>query len=548
MNRYDTFSSTTSDDSNCSECRKRRELRNNQLNICDSADEVPSPAPAPAPLSSDLILPCNYCIEFDENSLEMAPHRILGSAACICAAPDINNDDGTEQFRPKSIFYVHQQGEDECADCSLNKIDGKLLLHETELAHKHRIQVYETAFDSTVQPCEDRFDIEQRIRNAMLMEHHQFLLANEMANQDNTKSKNNINPNCDYHDNVIETTKDLQNLHINLDANVACTSSSSTNNPIPRYTHSPPSTAPLPIKFPSKHEQILHRNSIRSAPNLPLSNAIQRQANNNGDKSSNGTPERLQQPVVKRSSSNRVASKKCSHGLALSSDRVLQLRHHKRRVPRPDRNPKNFSSNDSISSSSASGSIESLRSSTSEGNRSTTSSESRRSGSLSSHSSDSGAQLRYPLRAPVIIHANMNVLSPISDKSIDPNDPNATATRNLQLFSNADGGGTKLDIGNSASENQKAKRRYLQNRASLLLKDEIQGSDSGISLQSRDDSKSKNLALHNFNNQVKPQPFNNSGLSLPEEFANLPFDMPKLRSRKLLSEQVIFALKIISKN
>lgn len=485
----------------------------------------------------------------------MAPHRILGSAACICAAPDIN-DDGPEQFRSKSIFYVHQQGEDECADCSLNKIDSKLLLHDPELAHKHRIQVYETAFDSTVQPCdENRFDIEQRIRNAMLMEHHQFLLANEMAKQDNAKTINNIKTNCDYHDKIIETAKDLQNLHINLDANVACTSSSSTNNA--RYTHSPPSTAPLPIKFPSKHEQILHRHSIRSAPNLPLSNAIHRQAiHDTGDKTfinnSNAAPERLQQPVVKRSSSNRVASKKCSHGLALSSDRVLQLRHHKRRVPRTERNPKNFSSNDSITSSSASGSIESLRSSTSEGNRSTSSSESHRSASLSSHSSDSGAQLRYPLRAPVIIHANMNILSPISDKSLqepplDANDASSAATRNLQLFTNTDGTGTKLDAGSSTSDNQKAKRRYLQNRASLLLKDEIQGSDSGISLQSRDDSKSKNLALHNFNIQAKPQPFNNSGLSLPEEFANLPFDMPKLRSRKILSEQVICIIIFVEK-
>lgn len=104
-------------------------------------------------------------------------------------------------------------------------------------------------------------------------------------------------------------------------------------------------------------------------------------------------------------------------------------------------------------------------------------------------------------------------------------------------------------------ENQKQnKRRYLQNRASLILKDEIQGSDSGISLQSRDDTKIKNLCLPNVNggqqpaavpqvisanqSQASSQGFTNSGLSLPEDFANLPFDMPKLR-RNLLSEQVM---------
>lgn len=55
VNRCDTFSSTTSDDSNCTECRKRRELRNLPPSrdesfgaTCDEyeeREEVPSPAP-----------------------------------------------------------------------------------------------------------------------------------------------------------------------------------------------------------------------------------------------------------------------------------------------------------------------------------------------------------------------------------------------------------------------------------------------------------------------------------------------------------------------
>lgn len=70
--------------------------------------------------------------------------------------------------------------------------------------------------------------------------------------------------------------------------------------------------------------------------------------------------------------------------------------------------------------------------------------------------------------------------------------------------------------------------------------DEIQGSDSGISLQSRDGSKSK----HSFHSFDSPKllgnklAINKSDLSL-EEFGNLPFDMPKLRRKNLLMEQVL---------
>lgn len=63
----------------------------------------------------------------------------------------------------------------------------------------------------------------------------------------------------------------------------------------------------------------------------------------------------------------------------------------------------------------------------------------------------------------------------------------------------------------------------------------IQGSDSGISLQSRDGSKSK----HSFHSFDSPKLLGNkSDLSLFEEFGNLPFDMPKLRRKKMLMEQV----------
>lgn len=145
------------------------------------------------------------------------------------------------------------------------------------------------------------------------------------------------------------------------------------------------------------------------------------------------------------------------------------------------------------------------------------------------------------MRAPVIVHANMNILSPISDKSLEPSFElcdGGAAKKNIQgpALAGAEDGA----VAGAAGAGDKAKRRYLQNRASLLLKDEIQGSDSGISLQSRDEFKSKNLALHNFTSNQPPHlMFNNSELSLPEDIANLPFDMPKLRGRKIVPDQVM---------
>lgn len=530
-NRCDTFSSTTSDDSNCTECRKRRELRHLPLNSCESLDDdhqPPSPAPPAIATNSNCCIQIRYDVG-DDDSLSMPP---LGPAACICAAP--NND---EEFHSKSIFYVHHQTDDdvdECANCTLDPIDASAA--NDMGSNKRRIQVYETAFDSTgaVAHCSnDNFDIEERIRNVMLMEHKTTAFqtpteaggATAIANGHSTNKQFN----CDFHNkNINETnlSQDLQNLRIG-ESGAGASSSSSKVLPQHRFTHSPPSTAPLPIKFSNQHGR-------------------------------------------KPAMSIRQLSKKCSHGVVLASERVMQLRHGKRRTA-CSRATKKISSTESMSSSSGSGSMESLHSSTSEGNRSTTSSESRQSASLSSHSSDSGARVRYPLRAPVIVHANMNILSPISDKSISIQEMVSTAAEGAAASSMATAASARiLAIGDDVEkskligdpENQKMKRRYLQNRASLLLKDEILGSDSGISLQSRDEAKTKNLALHNFNNnninqlpsqsqkqqqqqQQQPAPFNNSGLSLHEEFANLPFDMPKLRSRNILMEQVRINVRCI---
>lgn len=535
-NRYDTFSSTTSDDSNCSECRKRREFRNLPQSQDESfgvgadydeqgeEEEVPSPAPNE--------FPCNCYIQ---NDCSMAPHRLLGHAArCISAADD------NDSYRPKSIFYVHEQGEDQCADCTIDKEESYQYDSDAMSSSKRRIQVYETAFDSTVPVCptDDNCEIEERIRNIMLMD-AQFIRPNEHQEISNVNADKPINQysNCDYHKNSIEKRNAAHN-------------SSSNNNLASqdRYSsHSQPSTAPMPIKFPEQHD-MLYRDNIRSAPNLPQSNA---------------TPHhhRIIEANDRRKPNKKAMSKKkCSHVSEQKCEK--QMRKTKRRQ-RPSSGgqtgAQKYSSTESLSSSNES--IESLHSNVSDGNRSSISSGSRHSASLSSHSSDSGARVRYSLRTPVIVHANMNILSPISDKSIQESSElfSGANRKNVQLFNETNGASgampkeftkqTSVDM--MLLENQKSnKRRYLQNRASLLLKDEIQGSDSGISLQSRDETKIKNLALPNFNvgqqkqlisnqSQTSNQGFNNSELSLPEDLANLPFDMPKLR-RNILSEQVNF--------
>lgn len=540
INDRDTFSSTTSDDSNCSECRKRRELQHHlqqsqDESFCvsgeydDREEEVPSPAPNEFPCDS------RAYIEADSQDVteddEMAPHRLLGNS-CICSTEP---NDESAQYRSKSIFYVHQKGEDQCADCSVSNVNERSYSCESDLmsAGKRRIQVYETAFDSTVplSGSDEHCDIEERIRNIMIVEPEYA-----QSTKQKTESKGGHQFNCDYQ----------KNRQISENRNVASTSCNSTSSKnlaaTGRYAspHSPPSTAPMPIKFPEKHDPMLFRDSNQSAPELPQSNAM---PHHHHDRHGHGHGPNDHSKATKK----LIQKKKCSH----APDRVKQARKSKRRQKAQNQSgPHKYSSTESLSSSE--GSIESIHSSASDGNRSSISSGSRHSASLSSHSSDSGARVRYPLRAPVIVHANMNILSPISDKSIQESSEMFAAgasRKNLQLFNeNATGIVSVKELNKQTSvdmmllENQKSNKRRLQNRASLLLKDEIQGSDSGISLQSRDDSKIKSLVLPNLNGgQPKPESqASNQTINNSDDIAQLPFDMPKLRRNILISEQVSF--------
>lgn len=166
-----------------------------------------------------------------------------------------------------------------------------------------------------------------------------------------------------------------------------------------------------------------------------------------------------------------------------------------------------FSSTESMATSSSGGSLESIKSSTSEGNRSTSSSESHRSSSLSSHSSDSmgnvvaitAENLQYHLQQTNPHHNQNNkmhhALSPISDKSsVEPVSETSDNNKNnnSQKPSPEDTEQTTGAQHHPLKPDIKIKRRALQNKNLINLglqvstsSNEAQGSDSGISVESR---------------------------------------------------------------
>lgn len=454
--RCDSPSTTTSDDSDCTECQKRRDWHAKALALVRDSCNIPAYSP---------------------NS--MPPHRLLGPAVCACAAPDFP-DDHDDLFRPRSIFYVHPQGVDECADCSLGgggtttttssttfstTRDIKNLLEEDEMSGSggdrgsgRTRKIYETAFDCKILKSDDDLDEVERITN------HSILMQLNNTNQKMTKTKSNSKlsrlkniKNTSNHstqqqqqqhpqqqnkqmapsksDGSASTiSQEMENLHLNnsnLDNINNANTVSSSQLPLRGYTPSPPSTAPLPVKFPAKHERYFIMNSIKSAPNLPSSQ------NQNQNSAQHPRLRELRVPVdgalrphdiQDSDNGSMVECETASYNnsprprsVVLESSRVLELKrsHHGKSssTQNPGRGRKNYSSTESMATSSSGGSMESLRSSTSEGNRSTTSSESHHSTSLSSHSSDSGPSLSYPLRAPLILHTKLHILSPISDKS-----------------------------------------------------------------------------------------------------------------------------------
>nr|NP_572806.2 heavyweight, isoform C [Drosophila melanogaster]AAF48171.2 heavyweight, isoform C [Drosophila melanogaster] len=620
---------------------------------------------------------------------------------------ELGDDLEEEYFRPRSIFYVHPHGVHECIECAQpaqpatvpaptlsnpsldiygddeDEVDGDEDEDEEDdsedIMGSRRRQIYETAFDCKIAKSDDDLDEVDRITNCSVL----LQLSNgnggdiskvtgssktraECKRAKNSKNQALQEQTGEAHVQVHHVEAELgklqlsqvdqqnqnQNQSQNQQHGVSATgsgaSASSTQQlPVRGYTPSPPSTAPLPMKFPGKHDRYLNMNSIRSAPNLPAANPahprlrdlrlpIQSMRHQCGGSSNDNslTDSAYVNPPSTNSNSNAAsasasasvsatgsAAPRRPRSFVLESGRVLELRrsaqghqggqsthhhhHHHHHAPGSRRNRHgqsqgqttggghNYSSTESIATSSSGGSMESLRSSTSEGNRSTSSSESRHSSSLSSHSSESGSggsggsggsSVAYPLRpAPLLLHSKLHILSPISDKS-SQEPASASASEQSQqpsqqlapMASQEDDSTTSgAPAGNqvqvNASLKQPRSNRGAPNKALLQLADELLGSDSGISLHSREDGKPQALALQRLT-LPKLQLIGAEGTTtsatasgaggssatggssgaggsgsgsvvasgstgIQQDLRDLPFDMPKLRRRKTLQQE-----------
>lgn len=576
--------STTSDDSNCSECQKRRREWHAQAlalvqQSCNVVSRVQTGTePAGGELNSD-----------PGNGLEMAPHRLLGPVMCACAAPStVGDDDVDEMFRPRSIFYVHKLGEQGCEDCrpttattttgasqaTLNSVG-----REKSVENIPRIQrrIYETSFDTKIYRSDDDLDNFDNSTRVALTPHSMGSSLGDVlgaqsgggrsrsshaapSQKKHTKRERRSNA-TKTPDSIQSTTtgaisasalsQDLEHMHIHdnlinnnnnphhnnqLTSNNDNTSTKDApgqtaahgeNNNV--YTPStPPSTAPLPMKFPGKSLETRYQmNSIKSAPNLPQAQ-----------------PKLLKSIQSRELKNHHGGGKERPRSVVLESGRVLELKRSHQKG--------NFSSTESMATSSSGGSMESIRSSTSEGNRSTSSSESRHSSSLSSHSSDShSSSVAVPgqqntLRAHLMLHSKLHILSPISDKSSqEPASEGGDLCRKRTPEENVTVRPVKDD--DPVEGSSKIKRRLPQNKNLLLVaggREEIQGSDSGISLHSRDGSGRsafQSLGLTKFNptterieNSLVPKGSQDAdSIVLPQDLKDLPFDMPKLRRRRV---------------
>ncbi|XP_046413804.1 uncharacterized protein LOC124176482 [Neodiprion fabricii] len=362
---------------------------------------------------------------------------------------------------------------------------------------------------------------------------------------------------------------------------------------------SPPSTAPLPAKFHGRKDHLLL--NIRSAPNLPSQADHPRlkdtrlpvkslrakespQSSEGSILEIKGRPKseapdahmrRLDKELILEFKGRPKEEKQRPRSLIRETRPIMEFkgRPHEaeEHLPRPRREAgilefklrttrrrMGYSSTESMATSSSGGSMESLRSSTSEGNRSTSSSESRHSTSLSSHSSDSGStscvnnHQQNTLTGFLTHHTNkLHILSPISDKSSqEPASETSDNNRNNNSQKGSPEEAQTLTTENptvnannvtSPTDTSFKKRRTPQNKnlINLALQSsssgdtEIQGSDSGISIESRAGIKCKPFGFH----LLKPQVDNLNLVHNEPELSDLPFDMPKLRRRRLLMQQ-----------
>lgn len=515
----------------------------------------------------------------------MPPRRRGRDAAgCVCAA----SDDVEERRPSRSVFYVPaplprwsqemttRQIYETAFDCKIARSDDDLddidrvsnhpALHDKE--GRKVISSASSAFDA-VERGEPDFKGRRKVT---------------MKTDSVRRSKiPTIRQKRENEGTASALSEELEKVHIEDNERTASTSQL----PLRGYTPSPPSTAPLPTKFQQCKDGSA-MNSIKSAPNLPQTQPAHprlkdlrlpvkslraRETPTSSDASMADLKGSVDADASQRLRDSSRESRDGDDERAQSKDGIfLEIKGRPtsdsdtpelNRYPGPKgvgpimefkgrpgiaRPRRKYSSTESMATSSSGGSMESLRSSTSE-DRSSSSSESRRSSSLSSHSSDSGNvafSKSHHMQLSGFGHhpAKLHILSPISDKSSQ--EPASETSDNNRNNNSQKVSPEELDTSNMTQTNidvvTKPKRRALQNRNLLNLTfrhsttgdAEIQGSDSGISIHSREGVDSRNAFTSFKNNSNTEEERKDEGVDL----SDLPFDMPKLRRRRAEAENV----------
>ncbi|XP_044729903.1 uncharacterized protein LOC123293222 [Chrysoperla carnea] len=483
----------------------------------------------------------------ESDSIHMPPNR-LTSYSCTCAA--ITDDgfnvvdwDEDEMTRQRHLYET-------AFDCKVSKSDDDLDEIEKVTNHPVLIQlntnkVVQVSRASSMAGCS------YEPPNTALKGRKKVLLRQEKNRPKSTPNNNSQDSNS-----ILNISDELADLQIKTVSEEA----SDPQLPLRGFTPSPPSTAPLPTKFPGKD---LFMNSIRSAPNLPHPTSHQRikdlrlpikslRGRENPTNLDGNIIEFKGRPTKTKDSAPILEIKGRPRSKDVCANLILEFKGRpSEKGPkgidfksRSTRKQHKYSSTESVETSSSGGSMESIRSSTSEGNRSTSSSESRHSTSLSSHSSDSGSMNYHHLpqmSAYLANHANkLHILSPISDKSSqEPVSETSDNNRNNNSQKCSPEEVVTPTTTSLENSNFKIKRKLPPNKNLLNLAfkqssssgdAEIQGSDSGISIQSREGVKSRNGFgfLGCTDNK-----FNIRNDSQSQDLSDLPFDMPKLRRRRM---------------
>ncbi|KAM3965407.1 SH2 domain-containing adapter heavyweight [Aphomia sociella] len=512
----------------------------------------------------------------------MPPRRRGRDAAgCACAAPE----DVEEHPSSRSVFYVPaplprwpqemttRQIYETAFDCKIARSDDDLDDFDRVSNHPALLQAEER---KNISSASSAFEAVER-GEPDFKGRRKVTMKTDSVRRSKIPT---IRQKRENDSNTCALSEELEKIHIEEEDRA-----STSQLPLRGYTPSPPSTAPLPTKFQKDGSAM---NSIKSAPNLPQSQPAHprlkdlrlpvkslraRETPTSSDasvadvKGSTSTDLDIGQRLRDsgRESRDDEDERQSKDGIFLeikgrptSDSDTPQLNRYtgpkgvgpimefkgRPSVTRPRRK---YSSTESMATSSSGGSMESLRSSNSEGDRSSSSSESRHSSSLSSHSSDSGnvpftkthhMQLSGFGHHPTKLH----ILSPISDKSSqepasETSDNNKN--NNSQKVSPEDGETGNTTIQTTVEIVAKPKRRALQNRNLLNLTfrhstsgdAEIQGSDSGISIHSREGVDSRNTFI-NFKSNNTEEIRKDDDVDL----SDLPFDMPKLRRRRAEAE------------